>query len=83
MIILLLNLEVVVLIYFRDTGCFINYYIIIIDIIVTSSYSATYMYVYIYICIHIPFSCRVNNPSKSCVLIRKSYIYDMLMLHTF
>lgn len=53
MIILLFNTEVVVLIYFRDTGCFINYYycIIIINIIIiTSSCIATYMYIlYIYI----------------------------------
>lgn len=74
MIILLLNLEVVVLIYFRDTGCFINYYIIIIDIIVTSSYSATYMYVYIYVYTH-PLQLPSQQPIEiMCTNKKKLYL---------
>lgn len=68
MIILLLNLEVVVLIYFRDTGCFINYYIVIINIIVTSSYSATYMYVCIYIYVY-------TSPSVAESTTHRNHVY--------
>lgn len=75
MIILLFNAEVVVLIYFRDTGCFINYYycIIIINIIIiTSSCIATYMYIlYIYIYTSSSGAESTTNTSKSWVLMRK------------
>lgn len=74
MIILLLNLEVVVLIYFRDTGCFIDYYIVIINIIVTSSYSATYMYVYIYVYTH-PLQLLSQQPIEiMCTNKKKLYL---------